>query len=118
MKAEYGISLQITDGQWKKATLTLEESDRLKGETPEEFLTRTASTLEGWFAEKVKASHPAQTAPGGEIVIGERKTRAEIILEGIQTCKDLTVLKSYSLMARQDETTLRAYEAKFAELSK
>lgn len=57
-----------------------------------------------------------QTIP--DMQVDAPKSRNEKILAGISTCNDITVLKSYSLLAKQDEATLLAYNKKLEELSK
>lgn len=113
MKAEYGISLQVTDGQWKKASLTLEESDRLNGETPEEFLTRTASTLEGWF--KSRSETPPPGAPAGELpVINRADERRQWLIEDATTVPELLNVDMFGASA----TTIVLFQKRLEKLKK
>ncbi len=57
MKFEYGISIELSPGLWKKGTLTL---DGKEGESPEQLMDRTAKAFLDWFDSKVA---PAQQAP-------------------------------------------------------
>ena len=59
MKFEYGISIELSPGLWKKGTLTL---DGKEGESPEQLMDRTSKTLLDWLDVKV-AQSPGQQAP-------------------------------------------------------
>jgi hypothetical protein len=91
-------------------------------DTPQYVLNQAKAIVEGWHKEAnphlFVEGGPLAIGPMGVQHVGEKKTPTEIILEGIGTCTDLTVLKSYSLMATREEITKKAYDQKFEELSK
>lgn len=115
MKYEYGLSIEVSPGSWKRGTLTL---DGKEGETEEELMDRTKAIVESWFAKSVTT--PSESAPSRELpTINVAHERLLILIE---KAPDLQTLHGYGHEAEKaaamgNVAIRRAYTLKFNELS-
>lgn len=93
MKAEYGMSVELSPSNWRKANLIL---DGKNGETAEQLLDRTANTVEQWFNkrhatqtmyEQPHNPYPTTVVPTEKPIPEEQ--RVAILLADILACTEL-----------------------------
>ena len=53
MKAEYGLSVEISPNNWRKMNLILDAKD---GETPHQLMDRVEEEVDSWFAKRFRPS--------------------------------------------------------------
>lgn len=109
MKFEYGISIELSPGLWKRAALTMEDNGK---ETPEEFMSRVANTVEKWMDSHTK---PSLSASAGELSKPEADIRASTIAE-IYASKTIPMLETYKYQVNTHPDIKAAYEQQLARL--
>lgn len=116
MKAEYGMSIEVSPNNWKKMNLFLDAKD---GETPHQLMDRVEDEVESWFAKRLPRSSSSimesalqNAARPMEIKVENqpREERIKLLMEDMKKCTTLPKpdgLESYRTFALQyPETTL------------
>jgi hypothetical protein len=103
-RISYGKSFENQAGVWEKMGL---EAALEPGETPEQAYDQARQIIDGWHGQ----SNPTYN------VREVQKHTPQSIYDAIESCTDLTTLKSFYLMAKQTADTLAAYTKKYSELS-
>lgn len=101
-RISYGKSFENAAGLWEKIGL---EASLEPGETPEQAYDQAKEIIDGWHTS-------ANRFP--EVHVS--RLQQDPVLESILSCNDITTLKSYQFIAKQDEKTLSAYNQKLEEL--
>jgi len=104
MKAEYGISKEISPGDWRKMNLIM---DAYPEETPEHLMDRVANTIDTWFEQRFTPSEnrdsllPESTLEKQNI----EEVRVSSLVQAMERCSELggpEGIDSFRKMAETD----------------
>lgn len=101
-RISYGKSFENAAGVWEKIGL---EATLEPGETVEQAYDKAKEIIDGWHTA-------ANRLPEVQV----SRMQKDPVLESIEACTDLSTLRSYQFIAKQDERTVSAYNKKLEEL--
>lgn len=101
-----GLSINQSTGEsWQKCDVKVSVEE---GENPDEVFQQAKAKIDGWLPN-----------PHTQITQKEELIDTRVgMVEAINACTSLDVLKTFSLLARANPEHKAAYDKKFGELSK
>ena len=116
IQIKVGKSLNASTGEeWWKADATVSVGD---DETAESVFDRVRNDIERWLPNPFKSSETnVQQAPNHNDKERETVDKRIGMIEAINACTSLDVLKTFALLSKSNPEHRAAYEKRFAELS-
>lgn len=100
--------------EWVGTDVEIEEGDDL-----DEVFRQVKAKVHQLVTGSTPESQPTQQAPPREIKVDKvpEEERVSKLIEDIRSCKELKVLESYRLIAKQHHCLQQAYDLKLKELT-